>query len=52
MSSKELKAIAQQLGLKKPTDLKEWVELESGTQRIEGKPTKGYWIKMNDINNL
>lgn len=44
MPSKELKAIAQQLGMKKPTDLKEWVELESGTQRIEGEPTRGYWI--------
>ena len=44
MSSKELKAIAQQFGMKKPTDLKKWVELESGTKRIEGKPAKGYWV--------
>ena len=45
MPSKELKAIAQQFGMKKPMDLKEWVELEAGTQRIEGKPTRGYLIK-------
>lgn len=45
MSSKELKAIAQQFGMKKPTDLKKWVELESGTQRINGVPTKGYWVR-------
>ena len=44
MPSKELKAIAQQFGMKKPTDLKKWVELESGTKRIEGKPAKGYWV--------
>ena len=50
MPSKELKAIAQQFGMKKPTDLKEWVELESDTQRIKGNPTKGYWI--NEINDL
>lgn len=45
MPSKELKAIAQQFGMKKSTDLKKWVELESGTQRIEGKLTRGYLIK-------
>lgn len=45
MPSKELKAIAQQFGMKKPMNLKEWVELEAGTQRIEGKPTRGYLIK-------
>lgn len=44
MPSKELKAIAQQFGMKKPTDLGKWVELKSDTQRISGKPTKGYWI--------
>lgn len=43
--STELKAIAQQLGMKKPTDLKKWVELESETQRVEGKSTRGYLIK-------
>ena len=45
MPSTELKAIAQQFGMKKSTDLKKWVELESGTQRIEGKLTRGYLIK-------
>ena len=45
MPSKEPKAIAQQFGMKKSTDLKKWVELESGTQRIEGKLTRGYLIK-------
>ena len=41
MPSTELKAIAQQFGMKKPTDLKEWVELESDTQRIKGNQPKG-----------
>lgn len=44
ISAKELKAHAQNLGLKKATDLGKWLNLRSDTQRIDGKPTKGYWI--------
>ena len=43
--AKELKTHAQNLGLKKATDLGKWLNLRSDTQRIDGKPIKGYWIE-------
>lgn len=40
----ELKEICERHGLKQIKELREWYEIESGTQRIDNIPRSGYWI--------
>lgn len=41
----DLQAICEQFNLSKIKELREWYNIKSGTQRINGVPRSGYWIK-------
>lgn len=41
----DLQAICGQFNLSKIKELREWYNIKSGTQRINGVPRSGYWIK-------